>query len=255
MALAEINYASQTLEKMVAASVILPDVGSGPFPTFYLLHGLSDDHTAWRRRSRIEWYVRDLPLIVVMPDGARNFYTDNADGPPYAQFFAHDLPTFIERTFPARPARSARAVGGLSMGGYGALRLALGFPDRFISANSHSGALLNWRFDPTLTALSKEEHRRIFGPTPEGSSHDLVALAKSAKRRRKLPALQIDCGTEDKLLGVNRTFHSELKKLHIPHAYSEHPGDHDWDYWNIHIQDALNFHSKALKLKRLPPIG
>src|SRR5437764_9215273 len=154
MSLAEINSFSQTLEKMVATSVILPDVGKPPFATYYLLHGLSDDHTAWRRRSRIEWYVRELPLIVVMADGARNFYTDNADGPAYAQFFARELPAFIERTCPARPDRAARCIGGLSMGGYGALRLALGFPDRFISANSHSGALLNWRFDPKLTALS-----------------------------------------------------------------------------------------------------
>src|SRR5438105_9695563 len=69
MSLAEINWFSQTLEKMVATSVILPDVGKPPFATYYLLHGLSDDHTAWRRRSRIEWYVRELPLIVVMADG------------------------------------------------------------------------------------------------------------------------------------------------------------------------------------------
>src|SRR5947209_6947324 len=184
MSLAEINWFSQTLKKMVSISAILPNEGRGPFATYYLLHGLSDDHTAWRRRSRIEWYVRDLPLIVVMPDGARNFYTDNDDGPPYAQFFAHELPTFIERTFPARPERAARCIGGLSMGGYGALRLALGFPDRFASANSHSGALLNWRFEPSLTDLSQDEHRRIFGSSPDGSPHDLIALDTPAKRRR-----------------------------------------------------------------------
>src|SRR6516162_446862 len=131
MPLAHVHWYSQSLSKMVETAVILPEVGGGPFATFYLLHGLSDDHTAWLRRSRIEWYVRELPLIVVMPDGGRCFYTDNADGPAYGAFFAQELPNFIERTFPACRDRAGRCIGGLSMGGYGALRLALAHPDRY----------------------------------------------------------------------------------------------------------------------------
>jgi S-formylglutathione hydrolase FrmB len=252
MALAEIDWYSQTLENMVAMSVILPDVGKGPFATFYLLHGLSDDHTAWRRRSRIEWYARQWPLIVVMPDGGRNFYTDNEDGPPYAEFFARELPAFVERTFPARTDRGGRCVGGLSMGGYGAMRLALGYPDRFASANSHSGALLAWRHDAKLTALSEAEHRRIFGNQSEGSSHDLIALATKAKRRVKTPKLRIDCGRQDELLGVSRTFHEELTRLGFEHEYAEFPGAHDWDYWDLHVREAIEFHAHALGLRQVP---
>ena len=248
MALAQLQWFSQTLQKMVSTSAILPETGSGPFATFYLLHGLSDDQSAWLRRTRIEWYVRDLPLIVVMADGGRNFYTDNADGPAYARFFAEELPAFVERTFPARVDRIGRCVGGLSMGGYGALRLALGYPERFASANSHSGALLAWRYDPALTSLSKDEHRRIFGAKAEGSAHDLLALAARAKRRRKLPKLRIDCGTEDSLLGTNRSFAGTLRKLHIAHEYAVFPGAHDWDYWDLHVREAIAFHAKEMGL-------
>src|SRR5690606_26525573 len=137
------HWTSKTLGKQVGSFVILPERGKPPFATFYLLHGLSDDYTIWQRRTSIERYVADLPLIVVMPDGFRGFYTKNEVGPDYATYIGQELPDFIERNFPARPARAARCIGGLSMGGYGALRLALGFPDRFASAHSHSGALMH----------------------------------------------------------------------------------------------------------------
>src|SRR6185295_17807857 len=161
----------------------------------YLLHGMSDDYTIWHRRTRIEWYVRDLPLIVVMPDGFRGFYTDNADGPAYAKYVAEELVDFVERNFPAKRSRAGRCIGGLSMGGYGALRLSLGYPHRYASANSHSGALLygarNTPRDPSpLTAM---EQRQIFGADSIGSSHDLLAQAARAKESDKLPKLMIDC--------------------------------------------------------------
>jgi S-formylglutathione hydrolase FrmB len=254
MALAHVHWYSQTLAKMVATSVILPDVGSGPFATFYLLHGLSDDHTAWLRRSRIEWYVRELPLIVVLPDGGRCFYTDNADGPAYGAFFAQELPDFIERTFPAHRDRAGRCIGGLSMGGYGALRLALAHPDRYASANSHSGALLAWRFDPAQTVLSLDEHRRIFGADlADGTAHDLLTLAKRARGSGyPLPRLLIDCGTEDHLLPSSRMLTAKLKELGVPHEYHEHSGAHEWDYWNEHVRDAIAFHTNEPAIRSRP---
>jgi S-formylglutathione hydrolase FrmB len=232
---------------MVETAVILPEVGGGPFATFYLLHGLSDDHTAWLRRSRIEWYVRELPLIVVMADGGRCFYTDNADGPACGTFFAQELPDFVERTFPASRDRAGRCIGGLSMGGYGALRLALAHPHRYASANSHSGALLAWRFDPQQTVLTPDEHRRIFGaPNADGSEHDLLTLARRARDSGKsIPRLLIDCGTEDHLLPSSRAFTAALKELGVPHEYNEHPGAHEWDYWDMHVRDALAFHMRS----------
>ena len=256
MSLCDVHWSSSILAKKVGMFVILPEVGTPPFATYYLLHGLSDDYTVWQRRTRVEWYVREMPLIVVMPDGFRGFYTDNADGPEYARYLAEEVVGFVERNFPARAGREARCVGGLSMGGYGALRLALGYPRLFASANSHSGALMHGsRNVPRPDGpLSPAEFRRIFGNAPAGSDHDLVTLARRAKGSgAAMPRLSIDCGTDDVLLDDNRAFHRELTRLDVAHEYREFPGGHTWDYWDEHVQDALRFHAGALGLNPAEP--
>jgi putative tributyrin esterase len=257
MALVNLHWKSDVIGKQTSATVILPETGVGPFPTFYLLHGLSDDHSMWLRRSRIEWYVRDLPLIVVMPDGYRSFYTKPVDGPDFAKHVGEELPAFIERNFQAKAERSARAIGGLSMGGYGALRVGLGYADRFCSVNSHSGAVGWGNFDyktgPSAPASLNgrgeaflRELARIFGDDPRGSDHDVVELAKRAMAKGTLPELLLDCGTEDFLLEDNRAFVARLKAASVPHVYREFPGVHDWDYWDLHVREALAFHAKNL---------
>ena len=252
MALCDVHWSSTVLAKKVGTYVILPEpsVVQPPFATFYLLHGLSDDYTVWLRRTRIEWYVRELPLMVVMPDGYRGFYTANADGHDYARYVADELVEFVERNFPAQRSREGRCVGGLSMGGYGALRLALGYPDRFASANSHSGAVLHGHRNAPRPdgPLSPAEFRRIFGEHPEGSDHDLLELARRAAAAGSLPRILLDCGTEDFLIEDNRAFHRALRQLNVPHEYREFPGAHDWDYWDRHVRDALAFHAHALSL-------
>src|SRR5439155_17396519 len=141
----------------------------------YLLHGLSDDYTNWVRRTRVEYYARELPLMIVMPDGYRGFYTNTDNGVPYARYIAEETVAFVEKTFPAERSRAARFVGGLSMGGYGALRLALGYPTTFASANSHSGALMHGTRRPKETGLW--EYDQVFGTKNlEGSNHDLLKL-------------------------------------------------------------------------------
>ena len=193
----------------------------------------------------IEWYVRDVPLIVVMPDGYRGFYTNHNDGRPYASYIAEELVDQIERCFPAKRARAARCIGGLSMGGYGALRLALGYPEKFISATSHSGALMLGTRPPS--GPRQRELRHVFGTRPAGSEHDLVTLVKRCKSAGRGPRMRIDCGVDDYLLDQNREFHTILEELEIPHEYAEFPGEHNWDYWDEHVKDAIGFHGKSLR--------
>lgn len=246
MALAHVHFYAKSIGKQVAMEVLLPDSGKGPFPVFYLLHGLSDDHTIWLRRTRIEMYVSGKPIIVVMPDGFRSFYTDAEEGQAFGKYIGEDLVDTVDTYFPTIKNRSGRAIGGLSMGGYGALRTALTYPEKFVSANSHSGAVLAG----TQTWNKKDdafhtEFRRIFGPKPAGGKHDLLHLAKSVSKK-KLPSLRIDCGTEDFLYKDNVEFHQKLDALRIPHEYEEFPGEHNWDYWDLHIRSALAFHARAL---------
>lgn len=244
--LCHLHWFSQVLQKQVATSIILPDAGEPPFSTFYLLHGLSDDYTIWLRRSRIEVYAAAYPLIVVMPDGFRGFYTNNEDGPAYARYIGEELPDLIERTFPARKDRAGRCIGGLSMGGYGALRIALGYPSKYASCNSHSGALMAGSRNSPPSRFPEAPH--IFGTQPMGSDHDLLKLAERAHGAGLLPAIRIDCGMDDFLLPDNREYHANLQRLEIPHEYEEFEGGHIWDYWDLHVRDALAFHARNLKL-------
>ena len=248
MSLAHFHFFSKTLGKHVAANVIVPDAGEPPFAAFYLLHGLSDDYSTWLRRTSIERYAERYPMIVVMPDGYRGFYTNNDAGPAYATYLAEDVVAAVERTFPVKRARASRAVGGLSMGGYGALRLALGYPHLFASATSHSGAVLHGSRDHPRKGgvLQPPEFHRIFGQNPTGTEHDVLALAQRCKSHDTLPKLRIDCGAADDLLADNRVLHDKLTTIGVAHEYAEFPGAHNWEYWDQHVQDALAFHHRNM---------
>jgi S-formylglutathione hydrolase FrmB len=247
MAFCELHYFSRALGRQTAANVILPEgeEQKGPFPVFYLLHGLSDDHTIWQRRTSIERYVQNLPLIVVMPDGGRGFYTNAEQGFAYETAIIEDLIGYVDRLFPTKAERGGRCIGGLSMGGYGAVRLALRFPDRFCCANSHSGALSFGHRPPNGDEARVAEFRRILGENPAGGPNDLYALARNVDKVN-LSALRIDCGTEDRLIEDNRRFHTRLVDLGLPHEYEEFPGAHEWSYWDRHVQEAIAFHRRHL---------
>ena len=249
MAFCEMHFWSASLGRQSVCNLIVPQQ-PGPWATLYLLHGYSDNHTIWARRTSIERYVEGWPLLVVMPNGGNGFYTDAHIGEAHESALMNDLMDFVENTFPVRRERGGRCIGGLSMGGYGAMKLALKFPERFASAHSHSGAL---HFE-TGARIEHEPLRvafeRIFGPDALGSDNDLGALAGklAARDASERPALKIDCGTEDFLLEQNRFFHAHLEKLELAHRYEEFAGGHSWDYWDLHIRSALEFHREHLRL-------
>lgn len=255
MAIGEIHLRQgNVLNKMTAATVIVPERMEGPFPVLYLLHGLSDDHTAWARRSRVESYVEDLPLIVVMPNGERSFYTDSRSNPKAAfeTFMTRDLIGWVDATYRTIPERAGRVIAGLSMGGYGALKLALKHPDLYRAAVSHSGAV---EFASAPFADRDEqwrlEYEPVFGENPQGGPEDVFALAEQADRET-MPALRIDCGVDDFLIEHNRRLHEHLLNLNVPHEYAEFPGAHTWEYWDTHIQDALIYFARELGIERVP---
>ena len=245
MALLSIQYHSKSLMKACSMQIILPESVQEPYPVMYLLHGLSDDHTIWCRRTRIEWYVRELPLAVVMPDGGRGFYCDAVNGPAHESHIIKDVIGFVDTHFNTRAERSGRVIGGLSMGGYGALKLALKFPYMFCSAVSHSGGLAAGH-KPHGEDLAAET-RLIYGENPTGGKDDLWTIAERSDRD-SLSAIRMDCGLDDFLLKDNRAFHQHLNKLGIPHEYEEFPGEHNWDFWDTHVQEAIRFHAHALGL-------
>jgi S-formylglutathione hydrolase FrmB len=248
MAFATIQYFSRSLTKACSVNVVFPDDPEikPPWVTFYLLHGLSDDHTIWMRRTSVERYLGRLPIVLVMPDGGRGWYTNAVEGDAYEDDLIKDVRGLIERTFPVKAERAGRCIGGLSMGGYGAVKLGLKHHDLFASVTSHSGALGHLR-NPDAKKLHPE-FNRIFGKSPQDGPDDPFAIVEKIDHGR-VPAMRLDCGTDDFLLDQNRQFHRKLEDLHISHEYVEFPGGHDWSYWDTHVQEAIAFHAKNLKLK------
>jgi putative tributyrin esterase len=251
MAFATINYFSRSLQKASSFNIVFPDNPplKRPWAMFYLLHGLSDDHTIWMRRTSIERYVQGWPLVVVMPDGGRGFYTNAEEGMAYEDDLMKDVLGLVERTFPVKKERDGRAIGGLSMGGYGAVKLGLKHHETFGSVNSHSGAVGMLRQESMKNRPLTPEFMRIFGEDPQGGDEDPFALVERIDHGR-IPPMRIDCGVDDVLLDQNRSFHKHLESLRIMHEYQEFPGGHNWAYWDEHVQEAIAFHAKNLGLKQ-----
>lgn len=251
MALVRCDFFSESLSLSTSMTVLLPqrtttqigltgDVRDGPPPVLYLLHGLSDDDSIWLRRTSVERYAAPLGLAVVMPQVHRSFYSDQAYGGAYWTFVAEELPELVNEFFRVSTAREDTFVAGLSMGGYGALKLALRQPERFAAAASMSGALdLGGLRTRRIRAEDPRMMERIFGGRPvEGTSDDLLHLVDTADATT-LPALHVSCGTEDELIDDNRLFVERCRAAGVSVSASFGPGEHDWAYWDARIQDVL----------------
>ena len=258
MAFLEFNYYSKALSKRITLNVILPEVGKmkdgvgigdiNDYKTLYLFHGLSGNRTDWMRRSSIERYIDKYGIAVVMPEVDRSWYTDTAYGANYFTFVAKELPEVCRGYFKGMSdKREYNFVAGLSMGGYGALKVALTYPEKFGGCVSLSGSLDITRKN---RVVNLEEWKSIFGFDMEstleleGTKHDLYALVrKNHEQGIKVPKMYIWCGTEDNpyLFESNQNFHALLNELNIEHFYKESEGDHSWKWWDLYIQDALRF--------------
>lgn len=247
MALIQCDFRSEVLGMGMSINVLLPE-GSPPragslFPSLLLLHGLSDDHTVWQRRTSIELYIEGMGLAVVMPCVHRSFYTDMAEGGRYWTFVSEELPALCRRFFHLSEKREDNFVAGLSMGGYGAFKLALRSPRRFAAAASLSGALDIPASRRDVSGEYGEELRRIFGNAVRCRREDDVFACARALRQSRAPRPMLYqwCGTEDCLYGQNVKFRDHAMRLGLPLTYEEGPGGHNWDCWDRQIQRVLEW--------------
>lgn len=253
MILNEVNFFSETLGLRSTMYVLLPqrrlldgnNKRKPKYRTLYLLHGHSDDHTAWMRWSSIEKYVEGLNLAVVMPAVHLSFYTDMVHGGKYWQYISEEVPAVVRNMFSLSSKREDNFVAGLSMGGYGAFKLALTHPDRFAAAASLSGAV-DIREVVKAHGQPQDEAwlagmRNVFGDLSKvpNSKHDLFMLAKKVTKAPVRPRLYQCCGTEDFLHADNVRFRDAVRKLPLDLTYEEGPGEHNWAYWDAMIQNVL----------------
>lgn len=251
MIFTDFHFFSEVLGIQTAAYVLLPDEkvmkqSKEPLPVLYLLHGLSDDHTMWMRQTMVEQFARQYRLCIVMPAANRSFYMDMAHGAKYDTFIAEELPRVIETYFPVGRKREHRFAAGLSMGGYGAMKLGLTRPGRYAAVASLSGALDmlgNYERRKKINPDYLAEMDDIYGSEKQlkNGKGNLNRLAdKLAKTPEKAPKMYVACGTEDFLFEANEGFHARYGKV-FDMEYHTEPGIHNWPFWNRHIERVLDW--------------
>ena len=223
------------------------------FQVLYLLHGGYGDYTDWMRLTSIEKYAQNHKLAVVMPSASNSFYQDMYRGSKYLTYLTQELPAFVQSLFPVSPRREDTFVAGLSMGGYGAVKLAFQCPEQFAACASLSGAIDLAAVMEAAQSGDLESPFRwdaIFEDPSKvpGSDADLFALGKKRMAEgRKLPPVYQTVGVDDFIYPANVTAHQRLVEMGVDVTYVEAPGIHDWDFWDTHIQDVLNWFPLANK--------
>lgn len=250
MALMELKFFSESLGMQTEAYVVIPQRGTagqigvestaagGKYKCLYLLHGLSDDHTIWLRRTSIERYAAEYGICVVMPAAGKSYYTDMKYGLKYYTYIARELPKIIREFLNVSDKREDNFIAGLSMGGYGALKIGLRECDSFCAAAGLS---------PAAELQYNEARRELFLPVFGDVTHipredDLFYLVEKQNDNPNRPRLYIGIGTCDGLYpGVVR-LRDKLKGLDYDFTYRESEGrGHTWDFWDEYIQYVLKW--------------
>ncbi len=211
------------------------------FPVLYLLHGGYGDYTDWGRLTSVERYAQEHKLAVVMPSASNSFYQNMRYGSNYLDYLLDEVPRFVNKMFPVSQKREHTYVAGLSMGGYGAVKLALERPEKFAAAISLSGAL----DVEALTAAVRGGGLKAPFDLENIINLENADLFQLAKKRmgegKALPRIFVSCGTEDFVYPINQSALKKFQEAGVPVTYEEHPGIHDWDYWDTHIQRGLQW--------------
>lgn len=278
MALVNLHSYSRTLGMQMTVDVILPETSQGigvagnegwdgkkKLPVLYLLHGMSDDQTIWGRRTSVERYAADKTVAIVMPTTHLASYTNQAYGLRYYDYIANELPDLCQTYLPISNKREENFIAGLSMGGYGAMKIGLRERKRFSAIAAYSAAM-NWEdrlpeeaeqykdiraLEKGQEDLSPDAYRTLmrfyttFG-SPEAyrnsSENNLEVIAReAASSGEDLPAIRVYCGTEDFLFDDNESYHSLLEELGIPHEYFTEGGSHEWQLWDKWIKETLDW--------------
>lgn len=246
MAFFQIEYNSEVLGLYRQVDVLYPDANQikeeyrddKDIPVLYLLHGMGGNHNSWTSRTNLERLVRKTNLIVVMPNGDNGFYTNTKYGSRYFDAIAEELPQVMKRFFPnMTDKREKTFIAGLSMGGYGAFKIAM-LTNRYAFAGSFSGAL---GFDPAdkdIIDVEDDYSRGLFGNMDEftRSDNDLQVAAKQADSQTKYYAW---CGYEDFLYQINEKAVADFKEAGLDIDYRHDHGTHEWYYWEKQVEVFL----------------
>ncbi len=261
MAVFQVNFMAETLGRTVPLYVILPtdkvyfpgmprrEEGK-PYKTLYLLHGVIGNYTDWLYGTRIQRWAEERDLCVVMPSGDNSMYIDQGTD-LYGKFIGKELVEFTRRTFPLSHKKEDTYIGGLSMGGFGAMRNGLKYSDTFGAIISLSGAFvldedtLVEVKEPKFPADTMEYKKRVYGQdlraAIDSDKNPKVLVEKLAKEGKSFPEIYMAIGTEDFLLPKHEAFIKVLKDNGVKFTLEMGPGSHEWDFWDTYIKKALDW--------------
>lgn len=253
MAYMLVDFLSSSLRRKVGVAVSIPTDGeaSGPYRSLYLLHGVYGDATSWMINSRVLSYAQRLNLCIVMPSGENKFYADSpVTGDLYGTFVGKELVSFTRKTFPLSHKREDTFIGGLSMGGFGAITNGLRNPQTFGGIVALSAALIKEKIVDAAKErgdelFSKRECEAMFGLRDAkefaGSDNDYEHLAEMVAGTEEKPRFFLSCGTEDTLYPANERYQRKLSSLGFDVTWKPDEGTHDWDFWDKTIISALQW--------------
>ncbi len=261
MAVFEVNFHSESLGRTVPMYVILPtdktyfpgmprrEEGK-PYKTLYLLHGVIGNYTDWLYNTRIKKYAEDRDLCVVMPSGDNSMYLDQGVD-FYGEFVGKELVEFTRKTFPLSRKRENTYIGGLSMGGFGAMRNGLKYHETFGAIISLSGAYvldeetLIEVENPMFAGETTTYKKRVYGDDLEAAlvsdKNPKYLIETLTQSKVNFPEIYMACGTEDFLLDKNRRIDQLLTDCGVNHTFVTGPGSHEWDFWDTYILKALEW--------------
>lgn len=252
MAILDCMVRSNLLQMDTRLQVVIPDNRDGktlrPEKVVYLFHGYGRGADQWLRETFVEKDCARYGFIAVCPDVGHSFYTDLKYGQPFFSYVTDELPIIVNRLFSIDPPRENTFVAGLSMGGYGAMKAALTYPDRYMSAGSFAGALdveqLQKRMLQDVNSLAYAESCGMFGvgeKVPE--SDNLLSLLEevSLLPREERPKLYQSVGKQDDIYPLNIAFRKKADALGMPLTYQEWDGGHNYKFWTESLSKCLQF--------------
>lgn len=247
MALTVLNFFSSELKMCTQVYICLPDpngLNGKPMEertVLWLLHGLSDDATAWSRYSRIEKFAAEHDLVVVMPFGGRSMYCDNCLGQNFFTHITEELPRYLRTLFGISADRDKNMIAGLSMGGMGAMKMALTYPDRYFAAGSFSGVLDYTDVELVNVERMKAEFPFMLPMMDDPSNSPLNPTALLNGEKHKNLKLYVSCGLQDSLLPTSYRFLEKAEKEGLAVESCFEDGTHEWGFWNRHVQRFIEF--------------
>lgn len=261
MSLFQVDFFSNALRRNVSFTAVLPndvppmmmndnECYQRKTKVLFLLHGYSGSCRDWLLGTRVTDLAMKYNMAIVMPSGENSFYLDGkGTGKAYGQLVGQELVDFVRSTFGLSSDKEDTFIGGLSMGGFGAIHTGLAYPNTFGKIVGLSSALIihnivNMKEDFTDAIADYDYYTSVFGDLSkldQSANNPEVLIRRLKEEKQAIPSIYMACGTEDFLIEENRAFHQFLQKEKVPVEYIESPGVHNWDFWNQYLEPSMKW--------------